>query len=328
MNGEALQPSAAQERSTWGRFPTALDLFAAVLFLRPWDPDDEQFSGLVRRARSDAKKAVAAGRVAVDNYEAFRLLYQGARAQASFVPARPIPIEGHARWERVFKALGGLRHRQRAALVLHDVLGLPFDAVAGVLALREHEARKVVEAGATALVNALGEPVDVSRSLRIAGVTLLEDAEREQPEEAAPSRLPRSVVRTLLAPPIEDVPLPVPKRRGVLLPRLALAASIVMLLGVAFVPALARNAPVPASRPIVPAPKAVVATTAATVATPIAVVRAGDSLWSIAARALGDPNRWPELWALNKHRRMDARVRFVSPSMIRPGWRLRLPTKT
>lgn len=53
-----------------------------------------------------------------------------------------------------------------------------------------------------------------------------------------------------------------------------------------------------------------------------------DSLWRIAERRLGDGTRWPEIWALNRGAtQVDGRV-FTTPSLIHPGWNLRLPTPT
>src|SRR4051812_35696161 len=49
-------------------------------------------------------------------------------------------------------------------------------------------------------------------------------------------------------------------------------------------------------------------------------VRAGEALWRIAAAALGDPARWPELYREN-------RGRVASPGLLEPGWVLRLPPK-
>jgi nucleoid-associated protein YgaU len=58
------------------------------------------------------------------------------------------------------------------------------------------------------------------------------------------------------------------------------------------------------------------------------VVRArpDESLWRIAARRLGDPERWTEIYALNRGRLQPDGRRLTSPDLIRPGWRLRLPT--
>ncbi|MEU4215459.1 FG-GAP-like repeat-containing protein [Actinoplanes sp. NPDC026623] len=52
-----------------------------------------------------------------------------------------------------------------------------------------------------------------------------------------------------------------------------------------------------------------------------------DSLWVIAANLLGDPTRWPEVFALNKGSPYPktAGGRFVNPNLIFPGQRIRLP---
>ena len=55
------------------------------------------------------------------------------------------------------------------------------------------------------------------------------------------------------------------------------------------------------------------------------VVRSGDCLWTIAQRYLGSGDRYPALVRLNlAHDMGDGRV-FTDPSLIMPGWRLRLP---
>jgi DNA-binding SARP family transcriptional activator len=57
------------------------------------------------------------------------------------------------------------------------------------------------------------------------------------------------------------------------------------------------------------------------------VVQPDDTLWDIAERHLGDPNRWPEIYELNKGRRLPDPPggRFVNPDLIYPGQVLRLP---
>lgn len=47
-------------------------------------------------------------------------------------------------------------------------------------------------------------------------------------------------------------------------------------------------------------------------------VMKGDTLWSIAAKYLGDPNRWPEIHEANKDLVKD-------PDHIEPGWKLNIP---
>lgn len=57
------------------------------------------------------------------------------------------------------------------------------------------------------------------------------------------------------------------------------------------------------------------------------VVEAGDTLWSIAERRLGNPLRWREIFALNDGRpEPDGQV-FVDPNWIYPGWTFVLPAE-
>lgn len=58
---------------------------------------------------------------------------------------------------------------------------------------------------------------------------------------------------------------------------------------------------------------------------PIYQVRPGDSLWKIADAQLGDPERWPEIFQLNRDHTQADGTKLTDPSMIRVGWRLRLP---
>ncbi|MBW3613692.1 MAG: LysM peptidoglycan-binding domain-containing protein [Actinobacteria bacterium] len=57
---------------------------------------------------------------------------------------------------------------------------------------------------------------------------------------------------------------------------------------------------------------------------PTYVVRGGDSLRAIAARHLGSEERWQEIFEANRHVPQD-RGRLEVPSLIRPGWVLRMP---
>ncbi|MEV7393937.1 hypothetical protein [Streptomyces sp. NPDC091215] len=50
-----------------------------------------------------------------------------------------------------------------------------------------------------------------------------------------------------------------------------------------------------------------------------------DSLWRIADRTLGDGSRWTEIYALNHGRPQSDGRTLTQPSLIRPGWILRLP---
>ena len=54
-------------------------------------------------------------------------------------------------------------------------------------------------------------------------------------------------------------------------------------------------------------------------------VVAGDSLWDIAQRYLGDPQRWREIFALNQGRPQPGGRSLTDPALIYPGWILLLP---
>ncbi|MET9303694.1 BTAD domain-containing putative transcriptional regulator [Micromonospora aurantiaca] len=59
---------------------------------------------------------------------------------------------------------------------------------------------------------------------------------------------------------------------------------------------------------------------------PTYTVRRGDSLCEIAARTLGDAERWPEIFALNRGARFPhVGGALRNPDLIYPGWVLRLP---
>jgi len=54
-------------------------------------------------------------------------------------------------------------------------------------------------------------------------------------------------------------------------------------------------------------------------ATRTIVVRAGDTLWDIAAAQLGDATRWPEIVALNADKIEDPRLIFPGEELVLPG---------
>ena len=54
-------------------------------------------------------------------------------------------------------------------------------------------------------------------------------------------------------------------------------------------------------------------------------VTAGDTLWAIARRTLGDARRWRDIFDLNEGRRQPGGRQLTDPRLILPGWRLRLP---
>ncbi|WP_030833622.1 BTAD domain-containing putative transcriptional regulator [Streptomyces hygroscopicus] len=51
----------------------------------------------------------------------------------------------------------------------------------------------------------------------------------------------------------------------------------------------------------------------------------GDTLWDIAETHLGDPLKWPRIYALNKTRVQADGTRLSNPDVITPGWRLAIP---
>jgi hypothetical protein len=95
-----------------------------------------------------------------------------------------------------------LGHRQRTALVLRHVLGLSETAVAYVLGVPPGVARRLLREADLACSRRAGGPLDVPRVLGAAARDLglghgLDPAPSDGPP---PSRLPRAVVRRLLAP--------------------------------------------------------------------------------------------------------------------------------
>ncbi|WP_349876347.1 LysM peptidoglycan-binding domain-containing protein [Micromonospora sp. HUAS YX12] len=73
---------------------------------------------------------------------------------------------------------------------------------------------------------------------------------------------------------------------------------------------------------------AVQATTSSPEAPATYTVARGDTLSAIAQRCLGDNDRWPEIWKLNKGRHwahVSGRTAFTDPDRIFPGWVLTLP---
>lgn len=72
-----------------------------------------------------------------------------------------------------------------------------------------------------------------------------------------------------------------------------------------------------------------IASTDAIVETPaheVYTVQRRDNLWQIAADRLGDAKRWPEIFALNQGKAQPDGGALVRPELIRPGWKLELPT--
>ncbi|MGH9286039.1 MAG: LysM peptidoglycan-binding domain-containing protein, partial [Acidimicrobiales bacterium] len=107
-----------------------------------------------------------------------------------------------------------------------------------------------------------------------------------------------------------------------------LVASVALLLTLPSEPSGGRPLPVlvasvstPAPVPEPPVPQ-VADAPAGTVAH---VVAPRESLWTIAARHLGDGAHWREIFELNRGRLQDDGRRLESPGLLRPGWKLLLP---
>lgn len=113
-----------------------------------------------------------------------------------------------------------------------------------------------------------------------------------------------------------------------LLPRFSPAPASAMPLALA-IPATATTSAVPQSaQPAAPTPTqaAVGPESPATPAGHRWVVQRGDTLWDIARVTLGDPERWREIYDLNKAVvQADGRT-FTDPGVLEKGWILQLPS--
>ncbi|WP_428962972.1 BTAD domain-containing putative transcriptional regulator [Micromonospora fluostatini] len=58
------------------------------------------------------------------------------------------------------------------------------------------------------------------------------------------------------------------------------------------------------------------------------VVRRGDTLSGIAARRLDDPDRWRDIYTINRGTRFHTGGALTDPDVIHPGWKLRLPASS
>ena len=291
----------------------------------------------------------------------FRALYALARDQAKAARSSVEKAEDETRPTAALRLLLSLRHRQRAAIGLRYLIGMRRDAVALVIGVPPRATDEILRAGLNAIARGSRSKIDVRRNLRTAGAGLGWSRLREADPDPRPARTePRRVVRLLLAPspfgldgpispmhepalsrvamsprPVYDRPLPerIASKRPPPLPKrewvtrvAAVAAAVIAIAFFAAWPRAVQVARVPLA--VVPLAPQVSLPAPRVQAGPVAQVysvRTGDTLWSIAARSLGDPYRWPELWRANAGKRMPDGSRFVDPDLIRPGWRLTVP---
>ncbi len=106
----------------------------------------------------------------------------------------------------------------------------------------------------------------------------------------------------------------------------ALTFAAPAVLAVAAAPAMAATAhPATPQAPRGPAMNSAHQFTGATTESSVVVVQPGDCLWMIAQRYLGSGERFTAIVRLNLGHAMGDGEVFTDPSVIRPGWHLRLP---
>src|SRR6266516_1585309 len=207
MSGEALHNiPGTQNRSHTA--PGVLHLFAAALLCRPLDPLPSDIDALVRSADAEASRMAEGGRVETSKRDAtaFRLVYRALRDRAARI--RPGEIVSEPRWMRAVSALSWLRHRQRAMLILEAMTPLPVADIAEVARVSPHEAEQIISSAVQSVARALGGPSDVRRDLGLAAKHLLSTDEVVRAKASSTAKLPRSVVRLLLATPQARAPQP------------------------------------------------------------------------------------------------------------------------
>lgn len=377
----ALRGDASRGTDPARHVADPLEAFACLVFGRPPGALTGELRRVVRDAVGAADRRLKAAREMppgrLRRAHPFREVYRAVRPLAAAIKLEPLPVSTGPRRSSALAMEGllHLRHRQRAALTLHCVLGFREDEVAYVLGISAAEAHRIVEAAIASVRRSASGPVDVGIALRgRAGprLSVVSDLPA-RPEPAA--RLPREVFRVLIAPVVvpemepnqeperpadAKAPLlapppfmpqqvateapspaeptvvrisrPVEKRRSrrIRLSSLWAAAAILVVAVALLVPATAREQAggvARSSQALAPhaAPVAPVVPSAQVLAARFHRVRPGDSLWRIAARELGDPLLWPEIWRANRGARMPEGVIFSDPNLILPGWHLRLP---
>jgi hypothetical protein len=123
---------------------------------------------------------------------------------------------------------------------------------------------------------------------------------------------------------VRSLPRPRSDRFGFRTTRALAALLIGWVLAMAATPATASTTrPVTVSASSPPA----AAASAESPTGPVHVVQTRDTLWDIAARVLGDPLRWREIFDLNDGRLQPDGGRLSDGSVLHVGWELRLPAE-
>lgn len=166
-------------------------------------------------AMAEARRTVAAGRAGPDLelVVGLQLAYGALKAEAAAVRVEPDQIGPRA--GPVIAATRRLRHRQRAAVLLRYGLGLAEPETARIIGVRPSQISGILAAAAARIARIAARPVDVPRALRRSG----RDPSRARIEnqsgpEATVQRLPRPVVRQLVAPAPADAWTPPPEARS------------------------------------------------------------------------------------------------------------------
>lgn len=213
------------EDDRWNEEPSAPSpahrFFGAALLVRASDQLPLGVRAILRWAEAEARREVGSGRAkaGTELTLGLRLAYRGLRAEAAAIRG-PVPDGEEHPADAVLRALSGVRHRQRAVLILRHGLGLDAAAVATVVGIRQAEVEGILVRAEAALAKGIRRPIDVARSLGKLGRPARSrpraaprPAPAGAPGKAWPrpdppgpgvaevTRIPRAVTRVLIAPP-------------------------------------------------------------------------------------------------------------------------------
>jgi nucleoid-associated protein YgaU len=173
----------------------------------PFEPLPDPIETIVHESELKAAQIVAAGRAPVAKRDgvALQLIYRALREQASAVPHRDITTG--SRSMRALASLSLLRQRQRALLIFTSILSLNVADAAAIVGIGHAEARRLMGNAERTLAKALGGPWDLKQALRGAAREMAK-ASQQEAAPPVPPRIPRPVVRLLLADPPARAPAP------------------------------------------------------------------------------------------------------------------------